>query len=173
MSIPTTLVLRHNDISTTTTTQTVDATTGGWSNYKQTTYWNVNLKTLLGSEWDKYEIFCIRLVQASFASVNYPTSSTTDVSWLSYMSGLNWYNSSFNQATNSNQSRAFMGAFVVAASTNAVQSFNNNSITNFFRKGDNYVRIQIEHFRLTDGAIVGSTTGLPQTAWHFEIFGVE
>ena len=47
------LYLRHSDIQTTTTSQAVDNAVGGWSAYKQTTYWYVNMKTLLGSDWDK------------------------------------------------------------------------------------------------------------------------
>src|ERR1700722_14418336 len=104
--LATTLLLRHSDISTTTTTQTIDNPVGGWSNYKQTAYWYIYLKVLLGVDFNKYDKFCIRLNQLSIASVAYPTSTTLDVSWISYMGGLNWSNSSFSQASGNNGSLA-------------------------------------------------------------------
>lgn len=170
---PCSLILRHSDISTTTSTQTVDNNVGGWSNYKQTTYWYVNLKSLLGEDYDKYDKYCIRLNQANFASANYPTSTSTDINWISYMSGLNWVNSSYNCVTQNNSNKAPLGLFYIPASTNLSFSFNNFNLTNFFRKGDNLVRIQIEHFKVTDGTIIGSTTGLPHSVYSFDVFGVK
>lgn len=170
---PASLILRHSDISTTTTTQTIDNAVGGWSNYKQTTYWYVNLKTLLNEDWDKYDKFCIRLNQVNFANAGaYPTGTSTDINWVSYMSGLNWVNSSYNVATNTNTNRAPLGLFIVQASANTAFSFNQHNLTNFFRKGDNFVKIQIEHFRVTDGQPVATTIGLPHTVWSFDVFGV-
>ena len=167
------LVLKHSDISTTTNTQTVSNDIGGWSNYKQTVYWNVNLKNLLGDDYNKYEKFGIRLNQWSYVSVNYPTSATLDINHLVMMSGLNWVNSSFSQLNGTNTNKASLVMAIISASTNAVINFNPNTSINFFKKSSDVVQIQIEHFRMADNTIVQSTVGLPHGALSFDIFGVK
>ena len=126
------LVLKHADISTTTTTQTVNNNIGGWDRYKQTVYWNVNIKTLLGDDYYKYEKFGIRLNQWSYTSAAYPTSATLDINHLVMMSGLNWVNSSFSQLNGTNTNKAPLVMALISASTNAVINYQPNTSINFF-----------------------------------------
>ena len=166
------LYLRHCDIQTTTTTQTVDNANGGWSAYKQTTYWYVNMKTLLGSSWDKYSVFSIGLKSVINANVAYPTSATTDVNWNSFISGLNWCETSYNPVTKNQSNRAFLFSAVIPTSSNNITYFNLPA-NNLFYKGDALVKIQVEHFRTVDGLPVSSTVGLPHSVFVFDIKGVE
>ena len=167
------LVLKHADISTTTTTQTVNNSVGGWSNFKQTTYWNVNLKNLLGDEYNKYEKFGIRLNQWSSISAPYPVSTTLDINHLVMMSGLNWENSAYSQLNGTNTNKAPLIMIILNASTNSIINYQQNASVNIFKKSTENVQIQIEHFRMADNTIIQSTIGLPHSGLSFGIFGVE
>ena len=171
-SISTALILRHSDISTRTTTQTVDNAVGGWSNYKQTVYWNIDLKSLLGEQWNNYNIFGIRLMGNVSTGVTYPTSGTLDVVWNSYISGLNWVNSSYSVGNKCNTHRAPLAFINVPNNSNGLNTFIDNRI-NYFSKGNSVVRLQLEHFRITDGSIIQSTVGLPHGCFMFEIYIIE
>ena len=165
------LYLRHSDIQTTTTTQTVDNGVGGWSAYKQTTYWYVNMKTLLGSDWDKYNIFSIGLKQLSASAVAYQTTAP-DTLWNSYISGLIWCETSYNPVTRNQGNRAILFTGLIPNSANTQLAFV-SPITNCFFKGDAMVKITLEHFRVLDGTAVISTVGLPHSVFFFDIKGVE
>ena len=167
------LVLKHSDISTTTTTQTVNNNIGGWSNYKQTVYWNVNLRNLLGDNYNKYEKFGIRLNQWAHVSVAYPTNATLDINHSVMMSGLNWDNSSYSQLNGTNTNKAPLIMIILNASTNSIINYQPNTSVNIFKKSTENVQIQIEHFRLIDDTIIQSTVGLPHGALSFDVFGVE
>ena len=171
--VSTVLILRHGDISTTTTTQTVDNAVGGWSNYKQTVYWNVDLKALLGEQWNDYNIFGIRLMGNISTGLAYPTSGTLDVIWNSYISGLNWVNSSYSVVNKCNTHRAPLGFINTPNNSNGQNIFGINGRINYFSKGNSMVRIQFEHFRITDGSIIQSTVGLPHSCFNLEIYPIK
>lgn len=84
----------------------------------QTTWKNIDFKTLMGSLWDKYELYSLQLVSfqtipatiggsgsffpSPFNLLNFRERSTIDV----YMSGLSWQNCSYSAKSNSNNSLA-------------------------------------------------------------------
>lgn len=169
------LLLRHADIDKTNNLQTVNNSVGGWSNYRQITYWNVNIKQLLGQEYEQYETFGIRLNQWSYTAVAYPSVSQYDTNQIVYMSGLNWLNSSYSQASGTNTTKAPLILAVIPSNSNGVLTYHPNTSINLFKKSTDVVQIQIEHYRASDGTPVQFAVGngIPHSVLSFDIFGVQ
>ena len=165
------LILKHSDISTNTTAQTVNNSIGGWSNYKQS-YWfnNINLRTLIGNEdYDKYEIFALRLNQWAYSYVNY-TANNADQLHFVQISGLNWLNGGYNQSTGSTTTKAPLIIITMSTNTNATATYASNVSVLFFKKSTDVVTLTFEHFRVSDGTPIQTTTGIPHSILKFDIF---
>lgn len=94
---------------------------GGWSNGKQTTWWNIDLINLLGNDiYEKNEMFVLRLNQISNSSVNFPQTASTDNLLEINISGLNFCNSTYDVRTGNNGHRNKM--LLVNIPTSAAQS---------------------------------------------------
>ena len=141
----------------------VDNVAGGWLNNRQTTYWNIDLKQILGSDWDKYDTFRITL---KFLSHNFNTG--TDFLCNTFISGLNFKNSSYECVSKNHTNRALMCSSLLPASNTSIAF--GVQIHNYFSKGDAFVKFQMEHFKVVDGLPVSFT---PFSFYVFEIRGVE
>lgn len=168
------LVLRHADISTTTTADTASNSCGFWTNGKQSTTWNVNLRNLMGDTFDKYDVFVLRLNQTAFSSANFPSVANTDNLLLIQLSGLVFVNSSYNVALGNNSSVYPMVLTNIPTSTAVINNYCPNvSLCNFRKSGDN-VQITIELIRMIDNTpAVYGLEKFPHGAYSFDIYPVK
>lgn len=169
-----TLILKHSDISTTLTSATASSSNGSWSNGKQKTSWNVNLKVLLGNLWNKYDTFLIRLNQVSYSSADFPATNNIDQQVVVTMSGLPFFNSTYNQATGLNNNKYQMLLLGIEKSRAVVNNYAPNvSVANFKKSSEN-VEITIELLRATDGlaAAYGAVDKFPHMCYSFDIIPI-
>lgn len=165
------LVLKHSDISTSLNSDTASSDLGSWTNGKQKTTWNVNMKILLGHLWNKYDTFLLRLNQVSYSSADFPATNNIDQQVVVTMSGLNFVNSTYDQATGRNSTKYSMLILGMEKSRAIVNNYAPNvSICNF-KKGSENIDITIELLRATDGlpASYGIVDKFPHMVFSFDI----
>jgi hypothetical protein len=168
-----TLVLKHSDISIT-GSNTVSNTVGSWSNGRQKSTWNLNLKNLLSNTiYDENDMFVLRLNQLSYAQANFP-ATTFDQQIIINVSGLNWNNSGYDVKTGNNTTRNQM--LILNMATNAaVINFSPNIALACFKKSAEDVQITIELLRTSDNlpANYTGTTYFPPMVYNFDIYAVK
>ena len=134
---------------------------GGWENgRKDGMYFNVNMRTLLGKQYDTYDFFIISFVNAFFlnqGTLSYGRGFRIDIG------GLNWVNSSYDQADKANSYWAVVTNVALPASgtSGANTASDNYSQALVFRKGDPSVTIYFRFIDILTNAsptIVGSFT---------------
>jgi hypothetical protein len=77
---------------------------GGFNN--DMTFQNINMKSLLGAMYNKYNRF--KLILTAFATAPSSVNTTNGIVNI-YMEGLNWYQSSYDTSVNANRTRALVG----------------------------------------------------------------
>ena len=169
------LVLKTSDLTTNATTNI-----GQCDQYRQTfTWFNINLRTLLGDQYDQYDYFNMSLVSMSCAQAS-STAGQGDVNdKIVYvkMSGLPFINQTYDQKRGNNGSTAILTIFQIptTASSNTLQY--NNSTVNVLTFGKNQELCNINIFltRLIDDlrATTGITLAYPQFVFIFTITGVD
>lgn len=162
------LILRHSDINITTTTQAVSNAVGGWSNYKTTSWFNLNMEALLGDSFNKCDLYMLRLNQIAYTASSYQTTASDTMQIIS-LSGLNWVNSSYNVASANNTSKAIIAMAQILNNNIGTVNFNQNTCCIFFRKPEKNVTLQIDLTRLVDNATIVVSNALPQYGFSFDI----
>jgi hypothetical protein len=167
------LVLKHSDISTTTTGATASSDNANWSNGKQKTTWGFNMRNLLGNKmYDENDMFVLRLNQLSYSSVNFPLNAR-DQQLVVTLSGLNFINSTYNVGSGNSGSKQQM-LLINMATSGAVESYSPNiAMCNFGKSQDN-IEFTIELIRTIDGlpAQYGAAT-FPHCVYSFDIYPVK
>jgi hypothetical protein len=167
------LVLKHSDISTVTTSDTASSNNGSWSNGKQKTTWRLNMRNLLGNKmYDENDMFILRLNQFSYASANFPLA-VRDQQCVITLSGLNFINSTYNVATGNTGSKHQM-LLTNMVPAGAVESYSPNIAMCNFGKSQDTVELTIELIRTIDG-LAGQygTSPFPHCVYSFDIFPVK
>ena len=140
------------------------------------TWSNINLRSVLGDMWDKYETFnlCLNIITTEASLVDAQTTDENDRNLLVYISGLPWKNQTYNVKTGILSNQTILASFRVPASstittnTTLFQSFSLCTFT----KGSDVANIAIELKRI-DGTIPQSTNLYPHQVYIFDIYGVE
>ena len=154
----------------------VSTNTGQISNNRSTyTWYNVNLRNLLGPIYNKYDKFNISLnsiatgVKGSTA-VLYPLERNLQVK----LSGLQWL-SSYNQATQNNDSNKVIKLIKLSSAANGSDVIDYNEEFYTFLKGSNIVDITINLHNVdydTNSIPTANTYMLPHIIFNFNIQGV-
>lgn len=169
-------VLKHSDISTNTAAVTASNDTGSsWSAGKQTTTWRVNMATLCGDMWRKYNTFVLRLNQVSFGTQgsNWATTNN-DLLMIVKMSGLTFINSTYDVKTGNQTGQYQMCLLNVANNAAGTVNFGSNVSVCNFKKGQDWVDIRLECIRCSDGKVVSYTTNvMPHMVYSFDIYPIE
>ena len=138
------------------------------------TWNNINLRTLLGDIYDKYDKF--NLVPVLFASGQGVTTFGTnddDRIFQVYISGLPFTNNVYNTNLKTNSNTAIAGYFKYVRSQSVVY---NGGPTLTFTKNQELVNINIYYQRVSPSAISGysisSTAVFPNAIFMFKIYGV-
>jgi hypothetical protein len=161
------LVLKTNVLPTNGTTNAYGT---GNSKLFSFTWININLRTLLGDMFDKYDRYLLLLQNISHAA-SAAMSTNDDRSILINMSGLSFVNSTYNQKLQSNSGGLIVCPFIFPSAA-GVQSqiYNNFAISTFIKQND-IVNISINYTRIKDDA--APTTTYPHMTFIFNIVGIE
>jgi len=162
------LVLRTSDLTVNATNQygTVDQ-------YRTTCTWNnINLRTVLGDLYDKFDTFNICLNTVTSASADATLGATTDDrSVFIKMSGLPFINQTYSvkQGCNTNVC-AICSYYFTRNQTNYQYFYSNNCYT--FGK-INVVNLTMQYGTILSDALPTTTVAFPQMVYLLNIVGVE
>jgi len=166
-----TLVLRSNDLTagTTNAVGTADAF------FLNMTWNNINLRTLLGSMYEKYDRFVLVPTQIQSANGSGAFGTTPDDrSCMIFIRGLPFTNNTYNVSTLTNQNNAFINFLRFNTGATATQQGNGNIL--MFSKNQELVNLNIFYQRINKNGNgnydVVTTTTFPHMLFAFNIFGV-
>ena len=160
------LVLKTNVLPTNGTT---NAFGSGNSTLSSFTWTNINLRTLLGDMFDKYDRYLLLLQNISHAIAGAMTT-TENKAVLINMSGLSFVNSTYNQKLQSNSGALIVCPFIFIASAIQSQLYNNLPVSTFIKQND-IVNISINYTKIKDDAAPTGT--MPHMCFIFNIVGLE
>ena len=168
-----TLVLKHADISTDTTLDSVSNNVGSWSNGKQKTSWRVNLRNLLGEQYRDNDLYVLRLNQLAYAQANFPNNTAIDQQLIVNISGLRFQNSTYSVSSGNNTQTNQLVILNMATTGGTIDYSPNIAMCNFTISGE-YVTITIELLRTIDNAPpVYNATKFPHMVYNFDIMAVK
>jgi len=168
------LLLRVCDITATIGTD-VSNEVGTYSEKGAKVSWNMNWKTLLGNSYEKYDTFGIRLNSVSVVFYTFSTNNNDQIASVN-VSGLNWFNNSYNPATQNNDGRCRLAVVPFTSATNVLTTIPNDTSIAYFRRPGMYDPITVELFRVgTPSGYISNTTnaGVPLFNCLFDVFPIE
>ena len=137
------------------------------------TWTNINLRTLLGDMFDKYDRFLLLLQNISnCAPTLAPGSATNDKCFLINMSGLSFINSNYVQKFQSNTGSVIICPYIVTGTNAQSQLYNNFAVATFIKQND-IVNITINYTRIDTDAAVATTNAYGHACFIFNIVGLE
>ena len=151
----------------------------GTSNTKNTsfTWTNINLRTLLGDMFDKYDRYLLLLQNIShaksrdFIKVGDTSADADNRGILINMSGLSFVNSTYVQKLQSNSGGLIVCPFIFISNNVQSQLYNNFAVSSFIKQNDN-VNISINYTIINDDS-AASAVVYPHTVFIFNIVGLE
>ena len=161
------LVLKTNVLTTDGTTNAYGA---GNSKLSSFTWTNINLRTLLGDMFDKYDRYLLLLQNISHAA-SAAIATNDDRSILINMSGLSFVNSTYNQKFQSNSGALIVCPFIFVSSNVQSQLYNNFAVSAFIKQND-IVNIGINYTIINDDSAASAVT-YPHAVFIFNIVGLE
>jgi hypothetical protein len=167
-----TLVLRSADL----TANTTNAIGTADVYLLRLTWNNINLRTLLGSMYEKYDRFCLVPTQIQSVVASGSIGSTADDrNCLVFISGLPFTNNTYNVSTLTNTNVAFLNFVRFVAAQPLVSSSMGNNI--MFTKNQELVNLTIFYQRINKNGAgnydVVTTTAYPNMLFSFNIYGVD
>jgi hypothetical protein len=162
------LVLRSSDIPSNSSNQY-----GSSDQYKLTQTWNnINLRTLLGDMYDKYDLFniCLNTIATS-QSINGIGSTMEDRNVVIKLSGLPFVNQTYSVKQGCNTNICPISTFQFVNNNTTTQLFfSNNCYT--FGKSQQSCNLTIQYGRIVDDALPTTANAYPSMVFIFDIIGV-
>ena len=167
------LVLKTSDLTANSTTSI-----GFCDQYRQNfTWFNINLRTLLGDQYDQYDYFNMSLVSMSCSAASATNQGNVDDKPVYVkLSGLPFINQTYDQKRGNNGSTANLTIFQIPTSAiPSTQQYNNSTINVLtFNKNQEQCNLNISLFRILDDTSPTSLTiANPQFTFIFVITGVD
>jgi hypothetical protein len=161
------LVLRSSDLTLGTTNQY-----GSCDANRLTQTWNnINLRTLLGDMYDKYDLFNICLNTITTAVAGAIGGAAEDRNVIIKLSGLPFVNQTYSVKQGCNTNVCPISSFLFAQNTTATQLFySNNCYT--FGKSQQSCNLTIQYGRVLDDALPTTVIAFPNIVLIFDIVGV-
>ena len=162
------LVLKTSDL-----TPGQTSTAGVCDAYRQNmTWYNINLRTVLGDLYDKYDYFNLSLYFIS-TDTQCNLSAAADKATYMKIGGLPFTNQTYNVTNKANGTLCTMATFNFQSSASVQQNFYGSGFMTF-AKNQELVNINIQYTRLQDDVPYGGTSAFtyPNTVFIFHIFGV-
>jgi hypothetical protein len=166
------LILKTSDLTANSITSI------GESNQYMTkmTWYNINIRTLLGDMYDDYDQFNLCLNTFASAVVNGGAgvvgASLDDRALLLKMSGLPFLNQTYDVAKGHNTSSTYMGSIYFTTTYSSWELFFGSNIATFGKNQD-LVNITITYERILDGALPTTANAFPSSVFIFDIIGIE
>ena len=115
------------------------------------TWNNINLRSLLGDMYEKYNSFnlCLNTISTSTSNILDTNQECKNV--VMRMTGLNWLNQTYSTSTLTSSSKATIGTISFSPLYSTTQSYYSNSVT--FGKNSEIVNLTIEYSRVADDAM--------------------
>ena len=141
------------------------------------TWFNINLRTLLGDMYEKYDIFnlCLNTVATTSSTANF-NLATKDLQVIVRVSGLPFINSTYNitSSNNYNSNYCSISTFTFVQGNYTSQNYNSSNIATF-GKSQELCNITIDYIRVGDllQPSVSATNKFPDCVFIFEIFGID
>lgn len=144
------------------------------------TWKNINLRTVLGNMYDKYDTFniCLNTICCSTPPANlgvsYGNSDINNLHVIINISGLPFINQTYSQSNNRNTSSTPIGAFTFPTATTQVglQSFYSSNVATF-GKSQELCNITISYSKVLDGLSPTSNLAFPEPVFIFDIIGID
>ena len=163
------LILKTSDL-------TADAITSiGEANQYMTsmTWYNINLRTLLGDMYDDYDIFNLSFNTFTSAVLLGAIGATLDDKALMVkISGLPFLNQTYDVAKGHNTSSTYVGSIYLTSAQSSYQTFNGFNVATF-GKNQELVNITITYERVIDGDLPTTANEFPASVFFFSIIGIE
>jgi hypothetical protein len=167
----TSFALKCNDISLSDTIGDYPVTNNtGTINTIRTamTWYSVDLKEILGSMYDKYDLFNLRLRYIQYNSQAGFGGNSTERSIYFQMSGLNFYNSTYDTGRGCNVGNTTIGSLVYAQNTATKLSFDDASIITIRKQQSADISITYISFNNAPPTS-GAGTQFPRTSFYFDL----
>jgi hypothetical protein len=138
---------------------------------------NINMRTLLGDMYDKYDIFnlCLNTIATSVSTTTF-NKTTKDLQIIIRVSGLPFINNTYSIQTNNNCNTPYctIGTFLFVSGNSTYQYFYGSNIATFGKNQD-ISNITIDYIRVSDllQPEISSGYKFPDTTFIFDIFGIE
>jgi len=172
------LILSDNDISTSDTPATFSVPNAiGQTNSTRSerTWWNVDLKQVVGEElFREYEYFNLRLNAIVYLPPGSSWGATNSDRTLNiFMEGPEFFNNTYDVSRRTNTNVACIGNFILVPSTGSQgQTYDSTWLTTFHRSTNTSIRIYFE--KLDKTAInLAPATAFPRFTFYFSVFPVK
>jgi len=166
------LILKTSDLTVNSTTNI-----GSCDQFRQNfTWFNINLRSLLGDLYNQYDYFNLLLISVSCSICSAAAGQGGSDDRLVYvkMSGLPFVNQTYKQTKGNNISSSILTIYTIplTAITNT-QQYNNVSNVMTFGKSQDLCNLNISFTRVLDDAKPVLTTANPQFVFMFTIIGID
>jgi hypothetical protein len=166
------LVLKTSDLTANSTTDI-----GQCDQYKTTfTWFNINLRNLLGDLYNQYDYFNLSLISLSSSAANAGAGAGSVDDRLVYvkLGGLPFVGQNYNQRTGNNGGLVTIGTFQIPSTAiTASQFYNNSANVCTFNTDQDLCNFTISFFRISDDTKPALTISNPNFAFIFTIIGID
>ena len=132
---------------------------------------NINLRTLLGDMYDKFDLFnlCLKTITTGVCDSALGTT-LDDLSVLIKINGLPFINTTYNPDDECNNNYAVLTTFIFKRSESVNVYYNENYLT--FSKNQNVVDLEFTYESINNGVLPDTTNAFPIMCYIFDIVGV-
>jgi hypothetical protein len=168
------LILKTSDLTNGSTTNI-----GSCDTLRQNfTWFNINLRALLGDLYNQYDYFNLLLISVSSSHITAAANQGSADDRLVYVkiSGLPFINQSYNQPTGNNITSSIMAIYSIPhTAVTGTQQYNNVSNVMTFGKSQDLCNINISLFRILDDTrpVLNARNINPQFTFIFTIIGID
>ena len=134
------------------------------------TWYNINLRTVLGDLYDMYDYFNLSLYYIA-TDTSCTLSTTSDRPANIKISGLPFTNQTYDQVSGTNSTWALLTPFPFVNSVSVQQNFYGSNVMTF-AKNQELVNISIQYTKLTNDQQYNGIQLYPHVTFCFHIFGI-
>ena len=141
------------------------------------TWYNVNMRTLLGDMYDKYDLFnlCLNTVATAPSTIGFNLASK-DLQVILRVSGIPFINNTYNITSNNNCNsvNCVIGTFTFVSGASTTQYFYGSNLATFGKNQD-ICNITLDYIRVSDllQPQIASSNTFPDCTFIFDIFGID
>lgn len=137
---------------------------------------NINMRTLLGTMYDKYDTFnlCLSSITTGLASATIGTGTNDRVVVIN-VGGLPFINNTYDTGLKHNVTTAVLGTFTFVPNQSVSQFFYSSNVATFGKNQD-VCNISISYTRVSPNAgsyVVNTPIYYPDVVFIFDIFGID